>query len=213
MAHTVLSSEEIFIYALGAIAVAFLAFIGAGMWRQGTRIERAIHIITEVIARSAGLSPAVSMPVPARSAPIPAPSTARRAPSPRPDVAREERLPASGMTDDDAVDSEDVEIDGGIPTPKDIDVEGTCAALKALYGVGDPLELLRAIESELAALGALAEASHEGDAAEFLDVPGALGPTLSLASRQIGVALDLLERRALPPQPEPCDPLPDEPQP
>lgn len=208
MGHKVLSNEEIFVYIVGAIVVVFLAFIGAGLWRQGHRIQRALSIITEVIARSAGLSPAVSMPVPVKGAPIPAPSTAR-APLQRPDVPPALRREASGMTDDDPVDSEDMGIGEDIPTPKSIDVEGICAALEALYGVGDPFELLHAIESELAALGALAEAARPSEAAEFLDVSGALGPTLSLAARQIGVAIELLQRRALPRQTEPSDPLPD----
>jgi hypothetical protein len=109
---------------------------------------------------------------------------------------------------------EDADADRGIFTPKRVGVDVTPAALHALYGAGDPLELLRAIESEFATLGALAEASRPGEVAEFLNVSAALGPTLSIAARQIGVAIDLLdERLELPPsphQPEPSDPLPDE---
>jgi len=77
------------------------------------------------------------------------------------------------------------------------------AALDALHGVGDPLDILRSIESELSTLGALAEATNGGDAGEFLDIPGALGPTLTAAAQRLGVAIDLLDLAALPKRTKP----------
>lgn len=187
MGFTVSSNQELFIYALATLAVVLLVFIGAATWRQGTWLERAIPIIAKSIAQSSGLPSAAGMPAPAKSAATAAPPQ----PSTRADVPRAERHEGSDTTDADPVDSRTSPPGDAAPAP-DLD---PYAALHAVNGAGDPLKLLRMVESELAALGALAEAAQPGEGAEYLDVPGALGPTLSLAARRIGVAVDLLELR------------------
>jgi hypothetical protein len=189
MDYTVSSTQELFIYALGALAVAFLAFIGVATWRQGTRLERAIPIIAKSIGQGRGLSSAAGMPAPAKSAATAAPQVAAQ-PSTR--AARHE---GSDTTDADPVHSRTSPPDDAEPAP----ALDPYVALHEVNGAGDPLALLRMVESELAALGALAEAARPGEGAEFLDVSGALGPTLSLAARRIGVAVDLLELRPAPP--------------
>jgi hypothetical protein len=204
MAYVISNNHEGFVYVLAVIAVAFLAFVGAAMWRQGARIERAISIMSEVMAGITGLPSAAGVPAPAKSATTAAPPTAAQ-PSPLPDVARVERRAAGGTPDVDPVPSRTTPPGDGDFDPDSI--PDPYAAVDASTGTGDPLAILRAVESELSALGALAEAATPGHGAEFLDVPGALGPTLSLAARRIGVAVDLLELRPSPPS----DPAPSEP--
>jgi hypothetical protein len=195
MADVVLNNQSIFIYVAGAIALAFLMFLGAAMWRQGSQLNQVVSIITCAIARSTGLPAAA----PATSGTPAAPPFAAQPPS-RPKVARVERRVESVTAGVDPADRCST-------PPGDLDLD-PYAALDALNGAENPLALLRQVESELAALGALAEAAQPGQGAEFLDVPGALGPTLSLAARRIGVAVDLLELAPNPPAAPPSDPLP-----
>jgi hypothetical protein len=186
MAYAASSNQELFIYAVGALAIVLLVFIGAAMWRQVTRFERASQIITEFVARSTGMAAAAGTPVPARSTTTLVPPIPAQPPS-LPDVSREE----SATPDDEPARSSVTPAEESDSEP-DLDPH---AVLDALNGADDPLTLLREVESELAALGGLAEGARPGQGAEFLDVPGALGPTLSLAARRIGVAVDLLELR------------------
>jgi hypothetical protein len=202
MAYTASSNQEIFVYTLGIIAIALLAFISASIWRQETRIERAIYTINEFIAWRQIVPPGAGMPASATS---PATSTAPIAaqPSTRPEMHPLERSVMSVTRDSDPAHARSTP-PGEDPDPSAIherpaavkgDANPIPDSARTPDSAGDPLELLRAVESELSALGALAEAAQPGEAIEYLDVPGALGPTLSLAARRIGVAVDLLESR------------------
>jgi hypothetical protein len=198
MADIVLNNQSTFVYVGVAIALAFLMFFAAAMWRQGSQIRQAVSIISYAIARSRGL-PAVA-PAPVTSGAPAAPLAATPLPA-RVKVARVERRVEGGTRGAEPA-------EGRTTAPDDAD-QDPYAALDALNGAENPLVLLRQVESELAALGALAEATQPGQGAEFLDVPGALGPTLSLAARRIRVAVDLLELAPNPPAAPPSsDPLP-----